>query len=75
MAMASMSRMSMTGMQVTAVSSVAVPGDVCSAVVGYAAQRHCAKSDAPDTETQHVDVHRWAASRPSYRYGFVVPGI
>jgi hypothetical protein len=74
-AMAGMSSMSVTNMQVAAVSSVAVPGGVCSAVMGNAAQRHCAKPDAPDTETQHIDVHRWAASRPAYRYGFVVPGI
>jgi hypothetical protein len=74
-AMDGMSSMSVTSMQVAAVSNVAVPGGVCSAVMGYAAQRHRTKSDASDTETQHVDVHHWAASRPAYRYGFVVPGI
>jgi hypothetical protein len=62
-------------MQVPAMCNVAVPSGVCSAVVGHAAQRHRAKSNASDTETQHVDVHHWAASRPAYRYGFVVPGI
>ena len=75
LAMAAVSSVSMTDVQVASVSTVALPGGVCSGVMRYAAQRHRAKSNASDTETQHVDVHHWAASRPDYRYGFVVPGI
>jgi hypothetical protein len=75
LAMAGMRSMSVTSVQVATVSTVAMSGGVCSGVVRYAAQRHRAKTYASDTETQHVDVHHWAASRPDYRYGFVVPGI
>jgi hypothetical protein len=72
LAMAGMSSVSVTDVQVATVSTT---WGVCSGVMGYAAQRHRAKTYASDTETQHVDVHHWAASRPDYRYGFVVPGI